>query len=344
MLLFALPAAASPVSFEALATDPLATLLADPNTPSDFRLVVLSHAAEVCAGRAQAGVVAHGEGKACLDRLAAAAIDPRFTPWGRPPSDVQSFGEEGLYLTHLAIVLGERDRIAPEACDHALHQRVVAHLVDRSMAHPSGVARSTSTATGRWPADQAATLFAIHLYDQAHGTSWTAAPTARYLAGLGLGLPPSELTGFEATSGLARGSALAYTVRYLAEVARPEAKALWTRVRAGGFVVAVGPVTGVREWPPGVDGPQDDDSGPIVAGLGAAATALGRLAAQEVGDRDAADALRRTANVGRTLAAKGFPGLPATAGSSLAAAITARAELHDPRGGADGDGASAEDR
>lgn len=328
MLLQLLTAAAAAVSFDALVADPLGVVLDDENTPADFRVVVFSHAAEVCAGRVRLGQMSAAEGQACLDHLVAATTDPRITPWRVATGAVGDLGEHGLYLTHLAIVLGERDQVAPESCDQALHGRVVEHLASRSLADPSGVARSSADSGARWPADQAATLFALHLYDEAHHTSWLAAPRARYLALLGpTGLPRAELTGIEAGGERPRGSALMYTVRYLRPYASAEARSLWERSVEAGFLDEVGPVLGVREWAPGVDGPEDDDSGPIVGGLGAAATALGRLAAQEVGDDKTARALGRTAGIGRMLAAKGFPGLPSTANSALAAAITARAEL-----------------
>lgn len=332
MLLLAWTVAARAASFDALVADPLAVVLADEHTPAEFRVVALSFAAEVCAGRAAAGALPANEAKACLDHLAAAALDPRLTPWGRAPAAVADLGEDGMYLTHLAIVLGERDAVAPEACDRALHQRVVDHLVDRSLASAAGVARSHAGSAARWPADQAATLFALQLYDRAHATDLLAGPRERYLAGLAAdGLPPSELTATDPRARLPRGSALAFTVRYLAPIEPVAARRLWERTVAAGFLVEVGPVLGVREWPPGVDGDEDVDSGPIVGGLGAAATALGRLAAQAVGDEPSAAALRRTAALGRALAGKGFPGLPGTANSALAAAITARAELGEER-------------
>lgn len=332
MLLVFLAATAFAVSFDSVVADPLGVVLADPHTPEDFRVVVFSFAAEVCAGRVRTGQMSVPQGQACLDQLVAATTDPRVTPWRRPTAGVEDFGENALYLTHLAIVLGERDLVSPESCDHTLHARVVEHLVARSLADPSGVARSTADSGGRWPADQAATLFALHLYDQAHHTGVLAGPRARYLTLIGgSGLPRSELTGLDTNSEHPRGSALMFTVRYLQPYASAEARSLWERAVTAGFLDEVGPVVGVREWAPGLDGPQDDDSGPIVSGLGAAATALGRIAAQEVGDDRTARALGRTAGIGRMLASKGFPGLPGTANSALAAVITARAELWEQR-------------
>jgi hypothetical protein len=50
------------------------------------------------------------------------------------------------------------------------------------------------------------------------------------------------------------------------------------------YWVELGVAAGFREWPPGTDRPADIDSGPIVLGVGAAATALGIGAARLTGE------------------------------------------------------------
>jgi hypothetical protein len=61
------------------------------------------------------------------------------------------------------------------------------------------------------------------------------------------------------------------------------AKSWWTAYRRH-FLTRVAGVPGFREWPQGVERPADSDSGPIVDGVGAAASAFGIAAARAQGD------------------------------------------------------------
>jgi hypothetical protein len=58
---------------------------------------------------------------------------------------------------------------------------------------------------------------------------------------------------------------------------------LWARYEDV-FAVDLGVAVGFREWPPGVRRAADVDSGPIVAGIGAAASGLAIGASRAVGD------------------------------------------------------------
>jgi hypothetical protein len=330
--------AARAVTFEGLLSDPVGTLLSDGDTPSQFRIVALSHAAEACVGRHRDGDWTRERARSCTRTLAEAALDVRLSPWGVALPEVDDLGEHGLFLSHLAIVLGARDALDPSACEEALHHKIVAHLAERSLTHPSGVARSYPHTIARWPADQAATSYAMWLYDRAHEDTVGGAPLALFLAGLPADrLPPSELTGAKPGSEQPRGSAIAFTVRYLAPVAPEVARSVWKRAREAGFIGRVGPFVALREWPEGVDLPADADSGPIVHvfgvdGVGASATAFGRAAARAIGD-DTANGLDRTATLGYQVA-KNTPSMQATAHSSLAVAMSAQASVEQPLGGA----------
>ena len=115
-------------------------------------------------------------------------------------------------------------------------------------------------------------------------------------------------------TGWPRGCALAWTVQYLAEVDPDYATRVWRRFRKD-FFVQVGPVGGFREWPLGEDRPADADSGPIVLGVGAAATAFGIGAAHAIDDEVTAAQLEGTEWLVRQ---KGHP----AGDSALAVAIT----------------------
>ncbi|MBX2802652.1 MAG: hypothetical protein KTR31_33540 [Myxococcales bacterium] len=317
------------VDFDTLVSDPAVTLLEDRNTPAGFRMIALSHAAEACVGRTRMGEMTLVEGQHCVARMAEAALHPRMSklPDIATASDA-ALQHHGLALSHLGIVLGARDAASPYLCDLALHRRVVDQLVAQSLAHPSGVARSFPTSHARWPTDQAATLHAIHLFDRAHGTQRSREPLERFLVTAlpaDGSLPPTEITGSVADAAIPRGSSLSFLVRYLAPLAPRAAQTLWQRGLPQ-FLAQVGPMAGMREWPAGVDGPADIDSGPIVMGIGASATAFGEAAARAVADHETAAQLERTSELVQGMASAD-PALAKAANSALAAAISAQKAL-----------------
>lgn len=299
-------------------------------TPASFRIIALSSVADACAARAAAEP---GPARACLTRTLELARKTRPASLRLDAPDAR----HGLWLSHLALVLGAGD--PGGAClDAALHRRVAEALAQRSLAEPLAHVPSYPDVRARWPADQSATLAALARYDRAHGTQLLGAPLRRYAAVLAEhtaraaradSLPPSELTGAIATGPLPRGCALSFTVRYLAEADAPAARALWQRYRAA-FLVDGPLVSGFREWPPGVERPADADSGPIVLGIGTAASALGIAAARAMGDEALAARLEATAD--RVTAAGGALSaqLARAAGSTLAAALRASARAVSP--------------
>jgi hypothetical protein len=122
------------------------------------------------------------------------------------------------------------------------------------------------------------------------------------------------------TGKLPRGCALTFSVRYLAEVDRALATTWWTAL-LDHYLVDYALLVGFREWPPGVDRPADADSGPIVRGVGAAATAFGIAAARAMDDDALATRLEATATLVGGAAKRMGPGTARAAGSTLAEAI-----------------------
>lgn len=80
-----------------------------------------------------------------------------------------------------------------------------------------------------------------------------------------------------------RGCANSFLVRDTSEFDAPLAATWWAAYRQH-FLTPLGPSVGFREWPRGVERRADVDSGPIVFGIGAAASALGISAAKSQGD------------------------------------------------------------
>ena len=129
----------------------------------------------------------------------------------------------------------------------------------------------------------------------------------------------SEVTDHDKKSQVPRGCALTWTMRYQAEFDREGAEAQWRLIKKH-HQVSVGPLTGFREWPRGVPLDADVDSGPIVMGIGAAATAFAIRASRTMDDDLLALRLKATANT-VSLGMGYDPDLAGASNSLLAEAI-----------------------
>ncbi len=296
--------------------------------PKGFRIIALSHLADYC-GELGLRPGLEEPARRCLASLSELALGPRVSPYGGAPP--AALGDHGLYLSHLLIVLSRAAEVAERGAGRheALARRVAEHLARRSSsAEPWHVIASYPAPYRRWPADQAATLYALHLADRAFGSALAPGPRDAYLTAMAaattpLGLPRSEVTGKDPMGALPRGCALSFTVRYLAPLAPEHAAQVWQAYRRFYAVEVLG-AAGFREWPPGFDGREDDDSGPIVFGIGAAATGLALAASRAVGDEDTYRALRRSEALVRGL---GGEALQAAGDTILAQAIALWAEV-----------------
>lgn len=250
-------------------------------TPRAFRVIALSHLADGCAQEGVAEPLKRESARQCVARaltLARATL----------PAPVASL-QDGLWLTHLDLILGAADRVGPCA-DAALHEALSRRLAAMSLKDAFAHVPSYAALPLRWPADQAATLAALGRFDAAHGTHLVDAPLEAWrgvLAEKGMSpewkLPVSEVTGRGPGAEYPRGCAQSYISRYLAEV-DPALSAEWWVAYREGFLTRVAGVPGFREWPRGVEGASDADSGPILFGVGAAASAFGIAAARAQGD------------------------------------------------------------
>ncbi len=291
--------------------DPLDRFLAEPfevlerdGVPRGFYPVVHSHLAEACVNLALDDPSVHAEGERCVARMVELALDPRSSPYDRPVDQVGRLGNHGLYLAHLGITLGAYARLVGDGQYDEVHGRIAHQLADLSLGDPFFNAPSFAGDAHRWPADQAVVLRALHLYDQARETQLHVAPLEAWVEVMErhrdpeTGLYVSELTGADTSSPSPRGCALTWTVRYLAPVAPEVARDQWERAKDH-HLQWLGPLAGFREWPRGMDGPADVDSGPIVMGVGAAATAFGLGAARAMDDDLTYAALVGTTCLGR---------------------------------------------
>lgn len=158
----------------------------------------------------------------------------------------------------------------------------------------------------RWPCDAVVAAAALARADALSPTPAWSQALARWRASVRPALDPAtQLLPHQvdargrALSG-PRGSSQAIIQTFWPDVAlhldgAPDT-ATWRRfVRA--FVDRRGGLVGVREYPRGVDGAGDVDSGPLVLGISASASAVGLAAARRAGDADLATALDREAEL-----------------------------------------------
>jgi hypothetical protein len=239
------------------------------------------------------------EALACVDRALALADRTR-------PAASLELVADGLWLSHYGLLLGARDRLAPCA-DAERHQRLAKRLAALSLTDPLRHAPSYASLAARWPADQSVTLAALHRFDVAHHDGLAVAPLAAWkdvLARRGMdaatGLPVSDVSGTMAGAKYPRGCAQSFISRYLAEVDPALSETWWQRYKAH-FLADFGGVVGFREWPQGVERPGDVDSGPIVFGIGTAASALAIAAARAQGDDGVALRLEASASFAQAM-------------------------------------------
>ena len=244
-------------------------------TPKSFRVIALSHLADGCAAQALARPEFATQARACVEGALKRA---RELPQRN----------DALFSSHLNLIYGAGDATGP-CLDEAEHRRLSAWLAAQSLADPLKHAASYTGRPFRWPADQSATLASLARFDTAHGAQRSTAPIAAWREVMKRNLdaktelPKSELTGKAPNAALPRGCANSFLVRYTSEF-DAELASTWWRAYRTHFETHVGPTVGFREWPRGVERKADVDSGPIVLGVGAAASAFAISAAKSQGD------------------------------------------------------------
>jgi hypothetical protein len=169
----------------------------------------------------------------------------------------------------------------------------------------------------KWSADQAAIIYSLWLFDQNNKTELStdlSEKWCRYMKEEGThqptGLFITEVLGTRKYSNQPRGCALSYLVHYMGRFAPREAKAQWNLYKKQMMIRVMGK-TGFREFLRDYDGAWSPDSGPIIAGIGIAATGLALNAASTIGDSKTYKALEKSMNPVHSILAKGngMPGV-----------------------------------
>ena len=327
-------------------------------TPRGFRIVTLSFIADGCAAEARADAGKVGIATACIE--AALALAGKDRPRGLEPDDANAglwLAHYALILgardatagscadaaMHARVARGLARRSLAEATAHAPS---FAGKTERYPADQSAVlaalarhdkAHGTTLATE--PAARFDAYLTEHATDAETGLPWSmvAGKGVGAAVGVGAGKSVGPAAGVDAGKSvgpaagvdagksvgpagkLPRGCALSWQTRYLAEVLPARAEHDWRAYREH-YLVDAGILVGFREWPPGRDRAADIDSGPIVRGVGTAASALAIAAARRMGDTTLALRLEASAATVTTMAS-GDPKVAAATKTKIAEAI-----------------------
>ena len=200
------------------------------------------------------------------------------------------WGKEGLYLSHLNVILGAYQRLTGEQLYLTLNRNISEYLSQRIIDDPNHNIHSYGSYAHVWFADNAVTLYSLYLFDKNNNTNLSWEPIQKWLNYMETeGTDPktqlhySELMRLEAYSRYPRGCALSWTTKYMSQFAPQEALLLWQNYKKH-FKQTFLVFAGFREYPVGAPLEEDYDSGPILLGMGAAATGLALNGSKAIGD------------------------------------------------------------
>jgi len=239
-----------------------------------------------------------------LEKLVSIALNTSVNPYKTNLEKITELGSNGLYLSHLNIILGEYEKVAQNKKYYQLNKRISTYLATQSLNDRQKHMRSFENIEHKWPADQAALLYSLYLFDKNYKENESKEPIRAWLEYMKknatdskTGLHYSEVTGKTGYSKIPRGCALSWSIRYMSHFAPAEAKDLWAKYKKH-FFEDYGLFGGFREWPKGMNRGSDADSGPIINGVGAAATAFGLGAAKAMDNNAAYFKINNAINLG----------------------------------------------
>ena len=270
-----------------------------------WEIIALSHISEGLVNYEQNHPDKKEEIKGLLELIIQDATT-KLSPYNHQLNAQTSLKEDGIYLSHTEIILNSYQQLTKNQKYIRLQTKIAHELARRSLNDPQKHMRSYAHLKYKWPADQAATLYAIWSFDQNNGTTLSKEPIKEWFTYIKKNatdsrtrLPYSNITGkrFGKTP---RGCALSWSIRYMGSFAPSEAKSQWSQYKKK-FYVQHGPAHGFREWPKGINHRGDGDSGPIIYGMGVAASAFGMSAAKVLQDYNTYQKLKNTQDLAEEL-------------------------------------------
>ncbi len=202
---------------------------------------------------------------------------------------------------------------APNAQDKDEAERFTSELTALEAAFDASETPFLQAYPGQaWPVDSTVAVAALHLHDTLFPTQFEATISrwvtlAKTKLDPATGLLPHRVdyrTG-DLLQGT-RGSSQSVIQRFLPEIDAAWARETYPKFREQ-FAATILGIAGIREYPVGVEGVGDVDSGPLVAGMSLSSSVVTVAAAQVEGDEALADAML---NVGEAL------GMPIELGGS----------------------------
>jgi hypothetical protein len=190
----------------------------------------------------------------------------------------------------LNIVLGAYQWFSDDARYLSMNRKISEYLAETTIQDAQKHVHSFPNQPYKWPADQVATLYSLYLFDQNNQTDLSVKPIREWLTYMqSQGTAPIMCLHYSEISRkidywkYPRGCALSWSVKYMSKFAPEEARELWENYRKhykNNYLL----VAGFREYPTSVDREPNVDSGPIIWGNGASATAFGLAASRMMDD------------------------------------------------------------
>ncbi len=279
-------------------------------------IAALSNMAESMVNLTSANPDQKNEYQLLMKEIVFRALHPKVNPYKKHIQKVRSLGKFGYYLEHLNIILGCYQRIVNEDLVD-LNEKVTRHLLKNSLSYDHYHADLLPHVKMKWSADQAAIIHSMWLFDQNNDTNLSNELSEKWINYMDIngthrptGLFITEVLGTRKFSNHPRGCALSYLVHYMGGFAPEKAKDQWKRYKKHMLIRVMGK-TGFREYLEDYDGSWTPDSGPIIAGVGIAATGLGLNAASTIGDRKTFRLLEKSMNPVHSMLIKGnmIPGI-----------------------------------
>ena len=203
------------------------------------------------------------------------------------------------WLGYVALSLGLHRSVDPDFAFVTEHDQIVAALKTRIAASPSRLIETYPGET--YPVDVAAAVAAIGVHDQlthdptgkAFVHTWTRYLSEHYVD-QSSGYLAQNVSGGEV--GTPRGSGTSLAAYFLGFVDEATSRRLYNALRRNSARTALGFAT-IREFPVGVSGTGDIDSGPVLFGASVSATGFTLSSAKRFRDRTLFTHLYNTASL-----------------------------------------------
>jgi len=274
-------------------------------------IAALSNMAEAMANLAIGSAENIKEYQLLLEEIVLKAIHPNVNPYRRKIEIVSNLGKYGYYLEHLNICLGAYSRIVNNEKYHKLNKRVSYHLLNNSLSYTNYHADLLPHVNMKWSADQSAILYSLWLYDQNNGTDISYDLIQKWLNYMDnneihhrTGLFKTEVLKTRKYSDQPRGCSISYLCHYMGKFAPEIANHQWELYKQFMMKKVMGKI-GFREFLPEYEGDWSPDSGPIIAGIGIAATGLALNASSTIEDKETFRDLEKSMNPVYSLALNG---------------------------------------